>query len=67
MMLQMIRSETSTEKLPVIFLTSKGDKESVQKVLSLKPDGYLLKSMTSDKIVSAVDTFFETQKAKQVR
>lgn len=67
MMLQMIRSEASTEKLPVIFLTSKGDKESVQKVLSLKPDGYLLKSMTSDKIVSAVDTFFETQKAKQVR
>lgn len=65
-MLEMIRSEVKTEKLPVIFLTSKGDKESVQKVLSLKPDGYLLKTMTSDKIVAAVDSFFETQKAKKI-
>lgn len=66
MMLEMIRSESKTEKLPVIFLTSKGDRESVQKVLALKPDGYLLKSMTSDKIISAVDSFFETQKAKKL-
>lgn len=66
MMLEMIRSEAKTEKLPVIFLTSKGDRESVQKVLALKPDGYLLKSMTSDKIIGAVDSFFETQKAKKL-
>lgn len=63
-MLEMIRSEVKTQKLPVIFLTAKGDKESVQKVLSLKPDGYLLKTMTSDKIISSIDAFFETQKAK---
>lgn len=66
MMLQMIRAEVKMEKLPVIFLTSKGDKESVQQVLSLKPDGYLLKSMPSEKIIAAVDSFFETQKAKKV-
>lgn len=66
MMLQMIRSETRTEKLPVIFLTSKGDKESVQKVLSLKPEGYLLKTMTSDKIIAAIDNFFSAQKAKKL-
>lgn len=65
MMLQMIRSEVKTEKLPVIFLTSKGDKESVRQVLSLKPEGYLLKSMPSDKIIGAIDAFFETQKAKK--
>lgn len=66
MMLQMIRAEVKMEKLPVIFLTSKGDKESVQQVLSLKPDGYLLKSMPSEKIIAAIDSFFETQKAKKV-
>lgn len=65
-MLEMIRSEAKTEKLPVIFLTSKGDKESVQKVLALKPDGYLLKSAPSEKIVGSIDSFFETQKAKKL-
>ena len=66
MMLQMIRSESKTEKIPVFFLTSKGDKESVQKVLALKPEGYLLKSMSSDRIIGAIDSFFETQKAKKL-
>lgn len=65
-MLEMIRSEVKTEKLPVIFLTAHGDRESVQKVLALKPDGYLLKTMTSDKIISSIDAFFETQKAKKL-
>lgn len=64
MMLEMIRSEVKTESLPVIFLTSKGDKESVAKVLSLKPQGYLLKTMPSGQIVEAIDNFFASQKAK---
>lgn len=63
-MLEMIRSEIKTENIPVIFLTSKGDKESVAKVLSLKPQGYLLKSMPSNQIVEAIDNFFASQKAK---
>lgn len=66
MMLEMIRAEQRTAQLPVIFLTSKSDRESVQKVLSLKPDGYLLKSMTADKIIASVDNFFLTQKAKSI-
>ncbi|MBQ7497891.1 MAG: response regulator, partial [Selenomonas sp.] len=45
--LEMIRSETKVGSIPVIFLTGKGDRESVMKVLELKPDGYLLK--TTDK------------------
>ena len=65
-MLQMIRSEIKTENIPVIFLTAKGDKESVAKVLSLKPQGYLLKSMKPSQIVEAIDNFFATQKAKGI-
>ena len=65
-MLQMIRSEAKTENMPVIFLTAHGDRESVQNVLSLKPDGYLLKTMSHEKIVAAIDTFFDTQKAKKI-
>ena len=63
-MLEMIRSEIKTENVPVIFLTAKGDKESVAKVLSLKPQGYLLKSMPPFQIVESIDNFFASQKAK---
>ncbi len=65
-MLQMIRSELKTESLPVIFLTAKGDKESVAQVLSLKPQGYLLKSMPPNSIIEAIDNFFLSQKSKEI-
>jgi len=66
MMLQMIRSEIKTENIPVIFLTSKGDRESVQAVLSLKPQGYLLKTMAPDQIIASIDGFFAKQKANDL-
>jgi len=61
--LGMIRSETEFSDIPVIFLTSKGDKESVMQVMDLKPDGYLLKTMSPEQIKKSVDTFFEKKKA----
>lgn len=60
--LEMIRSEPDFSTVPVIFLTGKNDKESVMKVTSLKPDGYLLKTMEPDKIVQTIDDFFEKRK-----
>lgn len=60
---EMIRSESEFEHIPVIFLTGKNDKESVQKLLALKPEGYLLKSMPSGEIVKAIDTFFQKKKS----
>ena len=62
--LQMIRTETEFCDIPVIFLTGKNDKESIMKVLELKPEGYLLKSMEPNKIVQEIDNFFEKQKFK---
>lgn len=56
--LGMIRSEKEFENIPVIFLTSRMDKESVQKVISLKPSGYLLKTLAPDKIKKEVDDYF---------
>ena len=66
-MLGMLRAEIKTETIPVIFLTSKGDKESVAAVLSLKPQGYLLKSMPPNAIVEAIDNFFTAQKMKSLK
>ncbi len=61
--LEMIRSEVSTASLPVMFLTSKGDRESVMEVLKLKPEGYLLKTMTPGEILKALEEFFIRQKS----
>ena len=62
--LEMIRTETEFCDIPVIFLTGKNDKESIMKVLELKPEGYLLKSMEPQMIISEIDGFFEKQKSK---
>jgi len=62
--LEMIRTESDFSNIPVIFLTSKGDKESVLQVMALKPEGYLLKTMKPEQIVQAVDDFFAKQKRK---
>ena len=49
--LHMLRQEPVTAKIPVIFLTGIGSKEAVQRVMSLKPDGYILKSTTRDNLL----------------
>ncbi len=64
--LEMLRSETKVDSIPVIFLTGKGDRESVLKVLALKPDGYLLKSMERPQLLAAIDDFFEKQKYQKL-
>lgn len=60
--LEMIRSEKDIADVPVIFLTGKGDIESVRKVMSLKPEGYLLKTMPEENIKKTIDDFFEKRK-----
>ncbi|MBQ7200985.1 MAG: response regulator [Eubacterium sp.] len=64
--LEMLRSESDSAEIPVIFLTGKADKETVMKVMSLKPQGYLLKSMRQMDIVSAIDHYFETEKWQNI-
>lgn len=64
--LEMMRTETGTSDIPVIFLTGKGDKESVAKVLRLKPQGYILKSAGQREVMQQVDDFFERSKSKKL-
>ncbi len=56
--LEMLRSEEETRSIPVIFLTGKGDKESVMEVVSLKPEGYLLKGIQKEELMEKLDEFF---------
>ena len=60
--LEMIRSEVETASIPVFFLTGKGDKESVTKVLAFKPEGYILKSAGRDELTEQIENYFIKQK-----
>ncbi|MCM1500996.1 MAG: response regulator [Clostridium sp.] len=62
--LEMIRSNKEIADIPVIFLTGRGDRESVKKVMSLKPAGYMLKTMTPDDIKKNIDSFFDKRQSK---
>ncbi len=53
-----IRSNPKCERIPIIFLTGKNDKDDVIKILELKPDGYLLKSMPHEVLLDSLDRFF---------
>ncbi|MBQ7160066.1 MAG: response regulator [Treponema sp.] len=55
---EMLKSEVATASIPVIFLTSKDDKETVMKVLAAKPEKYLLKTRPAEELIKSVDDFF---------
>lgn len=57
--MEMIRAEEAFLDLPVIFLTSTVDKDRIQKLLPLKPAGYLLKTTKPLEIKGAVDDYFK--------
>jgi DNA-binding NarL/FixJ family response regulator len=62
-----MREHSKLNNIPVIFLTAKDDKESVMKVVSLKPAKYLLKSMPKEKLIGAIDEFFLLMEARKNR
>ena len=49
--LEMLRQDCETALIPVVFLTGLGTREALARVLSLKPDGYLLKSTPRTELV----------------
>lgn len=62
--LEMIRSEASTSTIPVMFLTGKNDKESIMRVLALKPEDYLLKTIDKAGLRDKLEKFFLGQSIK---
>ncbi len=61
--LEMIRSDPTTENIPVMFLTGKkADKDSILRVVSLRPSGYLLKSIDRRTLRDNLTEFFQKQK-----
>ncbi len=60
--LEMLRSDEDTKKIPVMFLTGKSDKESVMSVVALKPEGYFLKTIQKDELLKNLNEFFVLHK-----
>ena len=56
--LEMLRSDTETSSIPVMFLTGRGDKDSVVSVLELKPEGYFLKTIQKDELLEKLHEYF---------
>lgn len=57
--LEMMRSEEEFADIPVYFLTGNVSKESVQKVIPLKPMGYLVKTLKPEEIKKNIDDYFK--------
>lgn len=58
--LEMMRSESSTSSIPVIFLTGRSDRASVMEAVEQKPEGYLLKTIDRESLLQELEKFFRT-------
>ncbi len=62
--LEMMKSDTDSEVVPVMFLTGQTTKSSVLTAMKLRPVDYLLKSITRGELRDKLATYFATAKAK---
>ncbi|MBR6329691.1 MAG: response regulator [Lachnospiraceae bacterium] len=57
--LEMLKNDTDTGQIPVMFLTGHGDRESVLSVVGLSPVDYLLKTIDKAGLLKKLDDFFK--------
>lgn len=49
-----LRAMPNVQDTPIVFLTGVSDRKKIQEVLSLKPQGYVLKPINMDKLFSTI-------------
>ena len=59
---EMMKSDPEIANIPVMFLTGKNDFDSIIKAMSLKPAGYLLKTINKNDLIKTLKQFFVNQK-----
>lgn len=52
--LEKLRANPATKNIPVVFLTGINSREKIEKVLAMKPHGYLLKPINHDKLIQTI-------------
>ena len=55
--LEKLRAKETTTDVPVIFLTGISDRKKIKKALMMKPEGYLLKPIDHDKLISTIKKY----------
>jgi len=56
--MELLSRTEGTKNIPVIFLTSRSDEETVKEVMELKPKGYILKTTPKEQLLSKIQDFF---------
>jgi response regulator RpfG family c-di-GMP phosphodiesterase len=60
--LSMLKSDSETVQIPVMFLTGHGDKDRVLSIVGLNPADYLLKTIDKRTLLKKLNDFFEKTK-----
>ena len=53
--LNQLRANSNTKDIPIIFFTGSSDREVVERLVGLKPDGYLLKPPNKKRMLSIIE------------
>ncbi len=56
--LEKLRANDATKNIPVIFLTGVKERDKIQQVLAMKPQGYLLKPIEHEKLINTIKSIF---------
>ena len=62
--LEEIRNDEELKDIPVVFLTSVADRDSIASVLKLKPEGYLLKPIDQTRMMETIESVLGERAAK---
>ncbi len=60
--LNMMRANVDMRHIPVMFLTSKNDKDSFFKIMTMHPEAYILKSSPKEEILDMLKDYFDKTK-----
>ena len=60
--LSMLKNDSETGQIPVMFLTGHGDRDSVLSVVGLCPVDYLLKTIDKDTLLAKLNDFFSKRR-----
>lgn len=63
--LEALREESSTMRIPFVFLTAKGERTDVREGMELGADDYLIKPVRVDELLRAIDTRLERRRQQK--
>lgn len=59
--LSMLKNDSETGQIPVMFLTGRGDRDSVLSIVGLSPVEYLLKTIDREELLDKLKDFFRSR------